>query len=131
MGALSVTTPGAPSAALAGLPTRVARDGGGANNNGLASHATDVSMPESCHEHNRSRPVPAGSRPWGIRLSLPENDPMRALLGEDWTEYQWFATEALREAKLEQLRRQFVYYRAGDRPSFVLERVNRPLDDAA
>ena len=88
-------------------------------------------MTDSCHEHNRSRPVPAGPKPWGIRLSLPENDPMRTLLGSDWEQYQWFATEAAREAKLEQLRRQFAYYRAGDRPSFVLERVNDPAHDAA
>ena len=38
-------------------------------------------------------------------------------------------SEAAREAKLEQLHRQFVYYRKGDRPSFVLERVNRERPD--
>ena len=54
---------------------------------------------------------------------------MRPLLGDDWHEYQWFASEAAREAKLEQLHRQFVYYRKGDRPSFVLERVNRERPD--
>lgn len=88
-------------------------------------------MTEACHEHNRSRPVPAGPKTWGIRLSLPENDPMIPLLGADWVEYQWFASEAAREAKLEQLRRQFVYYRKGDKPSFVLERVNRASRDQA
>ena len=56
---------------------------------------------------------------------------MRAVLGETWQEYQWFASEAAREAKLGQLQRQFAYYRAGDRPSFVLERVNRPPEDVA
>ena len=81
-------------------------------------------MSDACHEHNRSRPLPADPKSWGIRLSLPENDPMRAVLGDDWQEYQWFASEPAREDKLEQLRRQFVYYREGDRPSFVLERVN-------
>ena len=88
-------------------------------------------MKQSCHEHNRSRPLPAAPKTWGIRLSLPEDDPMRAVLGEDWQEYQWFASEAAREAKLGQLQRQFAYYRAGDRPSFVLERVNRPPEDVA
>lgn len=87
-------------------------------------------MTAACHEHNRSRPVPPGPRAWGIRLSLPANDPMIPLLGADWHEYQWFVSEDAREAKLEQLRRQFVYYRAGDRPSFVLERVNRETVDA-
>jgi hypothetical protein len=82
-------------------------------------------MTEACHEHNRSRPLPAAPKSWGLRLSLPENDPMIPLLGHDWQEYQWFASEAEREAKLEQLRRQFPYYRKGDKPSFIVERVNR------
>ena len=86
-------------------------------------------MTQSCHEHNRSRPVPGGPRAWGIRLSLPPNDPMIPVLGEDWHEYQWFASEGEREAKLEQLGRQFVYYREGDKPSFILERVNRGAPD--
>jgi hypothetical protein len=88
-------------------------------------------MKPACHEHNRSRPVPEGPRPWGIRLSLPQGDPMRPILGEDWHQYQWFASEAQREARIEQLRRQFAYYRKGDRPSFVIERVNRDAADAA
>jgi len=82
-------------------------------------------MTEACHEHNRSRPLPTDPKVWGIRLSLPEHDPMATLLGDDWHEYQWFASEAARDAKLEQLGRQFVYYRKGDKPRFVLERVNR------
>jgi hypothetical protein len=84
-------------------------------------------MTDPCHEHNRSRPLPGSPKAWGIRLSLPDQDPMRDLLGADWHEYQWFATEADREAKVEQLRRQFVYYRQGDVPSFVVERVNREI----
>ena len=86
-------------------------------------------MTDACHEHNRSRPLPTGPKAWGIRLSLPENDPMITLLGDDWHEYQWFASEAAREAKLAQLERQFIYYRKGDKPSFVLERVNRGAPD--
>jgi hypothetical protein len=86
-------------------------------------------MTDACHEHNRSRPLPTSPKAWGIRLSLPGNDPMIALLGDDWHEYQWFASEAAREAKLAELERQFVYYRKGDKPSFVLERVNRGVPD--
>lgn len=87
-------------------------------------------MTAACHEHNRSRPLPDAPKAWGIRLSLPEQDPMRPLLGDDWEQYQWFASEAAREAKLAQLQQQFTYYRNGDRPSFVLERVNRGTEDA-
>jgi hypothetical protein len=83
-------------------------------------------MSDACHDHNRSRPVPAGPKVWGIRLSLPAGDPLRPVLGPDWHEYQWFSSEDGREAKIEALRRQFVYYREGDRPAFVIERVNRP-----
>lgn len=86
-------------------------------------------MSNGCHEHNRSRPLPDDPKAWGIRLSLPADDPLRPLLGDDWHEYQWFAREAERDAKLAQLRRQFVYYRKGDLPSFVLERVNRERPD--
>lgn len=86
-------------------------------------------MTDACHEHNRSSPLPAGPRTWGVRLSLPEGDPMRSLLGDDWHQYHWFASEPEREAKLEQLRGQFVYYRKGDRPSFIVERVNRESAD--
>lgn len=88
-------------------------------------------MNKGCHEHNRSRPPTPGPRAWGIRLSLPEDDPMRPVLGDEWHEYQWFPSEAAREAKLAQLRRQFVYYRKGDRPTFVVERVNRVAEDEA
>lgn len=87
-------------------------------------------MTAACHEHNRSRPLPEAPKAWGIRLSLPEHDPMRPLLGDDWEQYQWFASEAAREDKLAQLQQQFAYYRPGDRPSFVLERVNRGAEDA-
>lgn len=87
-------------------------------------------MTDACHEHNRSGPLPRAPKTWGIRLSLPEHDPMRPILGEDWHEYQWFATETQRESKLAQLRRQFVYYRKGDQPSFIVERVNRERPDA-
>jgi hypothetical protein len=82
-------------------------------------------MTDPCHDHNRSRPRVAERKPWGLRLSLPEQDPMRRLLGDDWHEYQWFATEEDREAKLDQLCGQFIYYRKGDKPGFVVERVNR------
>lgn len=82
-------------------------------------------MNDACHEHNRSRPLPDGPKDWGVRLSLPENDPMQRILGDDWHEYHWFASEAAREDKIDQLSRQFTYYRKGDQPSFVIERVNR------
>jgi len=79
----------------------------------------------TCHEHNRSRPGSDLPRTWGIRLSLPENDPMRPVLGEDWCQFQWFATEEERDEKIRQLTGPFAYYRSGDRPSYVIEKVAR------
>ena len=98
-------------------------------NNDRTTTSRAPAMNHTCHEHNRSQPVPTAPKAWGIRLSLPENDPMRPLLGEDWQEFQWFASEAAREAKLAELSRPFVYYRDGDTPTFVLERVNRAMGE--
>lgn len=112
----------------AGDRTALASAAVAANNVGLAIAGLPA-MTDTCHEHNRSRPVPSGPRAWGLRLSLPEHDPLRRLLGDDWQEYQWFASEQAREAKLAQLERQFIHYRQGDIPSFVLERVNQPHAD--
>ena len=50
---------------------------------------------------------------------------MRALLGDDWHVFEWFETEAVRERRMAELKEQFVYYRKGDRSTYVVERVNR------
>lgn len=78
----------------------------------------------TCHEHNRRQGAPQGSGSFGIRMKLPEGDPMRPLLGDDWQATQWFATAAEREKRLEELMAQFVYYRKGDRASLNYERVD-------
>jgi hypothetical protein len=80
---------------------------------------------DSVHEHNRSRPLPSGPKRYGLRYSLPPADPMRPVLGDDWHQYEWFATEVDREGKIAELTRPFLYYRKGDKPSFVIEKVMR------
>lgn len=64
---------------------------------------------------------------FGIRMTLPPQDPMRAahLLGDDWEGFRWFETQAKRDAALERLQREDVYYRRGDRQSVTLEAVDR------
>ncbi len=64
---------------------------------------------------------------YGIRMSLPPDDPMRAghLLGPDWESVRWYALPADRDAALEDFRREQVYSRRGDRQSLVLEPVER------
>ena len=74
-----------------------------------------------CHEHNRPVRQDEGPRPWGLRLSLPPDDPMRPLLGDDWFKLYWFATEAERERKIRELTEPFPYYRRGDQPRVVIE----------
>lgn len=84
-----------------------------------------------CHPHNRRVGSRQGTRAFGLRLSLPEGDTMRAVLGDDWCVFEWFETEADRERRIAELDAQFVYYRKGDRPTYVAERVNRgPAADA-
>ena len=78
-----------------------------------------------CHEHNRRAGLRARSGRYGLRISLPEGDPMRNLLGDDWHEVQWFETESDRRDRLEELKGQFMYYRKGDRPTFIVEAIDR------
>lgn len=76
-----------------------------------------------CHQHNRRAGTGATRKPFGLRLSLPEGDPMRKLLGDDWHQVQWFESDEARERKIGELTGQFAYYRKGDRPTFVIERL--------
>ena len=80
---------------------------------------------EVCHRHNRRAGLEPESGPFGLRLSLPPGDPMRSVLGDDWVQYEWFSSESARETKIEELLGPFPYYRKGDRPSFLVERVER------
>lgn len=69
----------------------------------------------------------AEKKPYGIRITLPLTDPMRAphLLGEDWEALRWFDTEEERDAVFEDMNRRIEYYRNGDEPSQVLTKVER------
>ncbi len=64
---------------------------------------------------------------YGIRITLPRGDPMRAphLLGPDWESYRWFETAEERDRALAEMQAQPGYYRAGDVPSQVLSKVQR------
>ena len=88
---------------------------------------------EVCHRHNRRAGLGGHSRRFGLRLSLPPEDPLRKVLGEDWHQYPWFDTEDARERKLEELFGPFAYYRKGDRPTFTVERIEQDAasDDKA
>jgi hypothetical protein len=75
--------------------------------------------------HNLRTPPTERQKPYGIRVSLPARDPMRNLLGPDWHRMHWFATPAERDAALREMARRHEYSRMGDRPSLVLEKIEK------
>lgn len=68
----------------------------------------------------------SADKQFGIRVELPENDPMSAphLLGEQWSGTRWFETEGARDSALEKMQKQPEYYRKGDTPSVQLTKVS-------
>lgn len=63
---------------------------------------------------------------YGIRVELPENDPMSAphLLGDDWAGTRWYDSEVARDEAFRKMLRQPGNYRKGDSPSMSLTRIS-------
>lgn len=79
-----------------------------------------------CHQHNLVEPEKAGAeRRFGIRVTLPANDTLRNILGDDWERLHWYPTEAERDAAFEHMAERHGYYRTSDSPTQVLEKLNR------
>ena len=79
-----------------------------------------------CHQHNLVEPDKAmRERPFGIRVTLPPNDTLRNVLGDDWEQLHWFATEAERDEAFEAMSIRHGYYRKTDSPTQVLEKITR------
>ena len=79
-----------------------------------------------CHSHNLVDPESAGrQRRWGIRVSLPPDDTLRRLLGDDWEQFHWYATEAERDSAYVAMAKRHGYYRSSDTPTQILEKVSR------
>jgi len=68
----------------------------------------------------------AAAKNYGISVKLPENDPMSAphLLGDEWSGTRWFDSEEERDAALVKMQNHPRYYRKGDSPSIVLEKID-------
>jgi len=62
---------------------------------------------------------------FGIRVTLPTGDPLRGehLLGEEWSGQRWFDTEQDRDKAYQEMLSQPPYYRNGDIPSQILEKI--------
>ncbi len=81
---------------------------------------------EYCHQHNLVEPDLVGAkRTFGIRVTLPPGDTFRRILGEDWEQLHWFATEAERDLVFEQMALRHGYYRTTDTPTQILEKIAR------
>ena len=66
-----------------------------------------------------------GDRVYGISMSLPDHDPFRLVLGEDWQSYRWYATEQERDAAYIDIQREHRYSRLGDTPTLRVAKVER------
>lgn len=79
-----------------------------------------------CHQHNLVKPDTAGApRRFGIRVSLPANDTLRNILGDDWERLHWYPGEAERDAAFDEMAKRHGYYRSSDTPTQVLEKIVR------
>lgn len=81
---------------------------------------------EPSNPHNLRAPLadPATER-FGIRVTMPEGDPMRSLLGDDWHTEHWYATREERDEALAEMGKRHAYYRHRDVPSIRLEPIER------
>lgn len=79
-----------------------------------------------CHLHNLVDPTIAGAeRRFGIRVTLPDSDTMRKILGNDWERLHWYRSEADRDLAFEKMSVRHGYYRDTDSPTQVLEKLVR------
>jgi hypothetical protein len=81
---------------------------------------------EYCHQHNLVDPDTADSdRHFGIRVTLPPNDTLRKILGNEWEKLHWYPSESERDLAFEKMATRHGYYRNTDSPSQVLEKLVR------
>ncbi|CAN5230995.1 hypothetical protein BH24PSE2_BH24PSE2_17940 [soil metagenome] len=78
-----------------------------------------------CHAHNLVVPQEEKPLHYGIRISLPLDDPFIPVLGADWERLHWYATPEERDEALEEKSSLHLYSRRGDWPRLVFETVER------
>ena len=64
---------------------------------------------------------------YGIKITLPEDDPMRAdhLLGPDWEGFRWYESVQERDDAFQDMNADLAWYRQGDHPSQIVEKVQQ------
>jgi len=78
----------------------------------------------TCHEHNLAHAVAAPGA-FGIRVRLRSTDPFRNLVGADWDKEHWFSSAAERDAKFQEMSGRYLYFRPGDAPAMVFEKIQK------
>ena len=79
-----------------------------------------------CHQHNLVDPSTAlAERRYGIRVTLPANDTMRKVLGDDYERLHWYSSELERDEAFGNMATRHGYYRDTDSPTQVLEKISR------
>ena len=84
----------------------------------------DATTMKTCHAHNLNEDLDT-DRPYGIRISLPAGDSFQALIGKDWEQFHWYASEYERDRALEDMASEHLYSRRGDRPRLIFEPVEQ------
>ena len=65
---------------------------------------------------------------FGIRVTLPDNDPFERLLDEGWNAQHWFQTRNERDRALKEMSREHEYSRKGDAPALLFEAIYNTSD---
>jgi len=60
---------------------------------------------------------------FGIRISLPKDDPFTTLVDDNWHAIHWYPTQTARNTALEDMRKEHVYSRHGDSPALIFEAI--------
>ncbi len=78
------------------------------------------------HSHNLVEPEKAGAeRRFGFRVTLPDTDTLRNILGDDWERLHWFPTESERNIAFTDMAARHGYNRNSDTPTQILEKIAR------
>lgn len=77
----------------------------------------------ACHAHNLRSAQEESQKPYGLRVSLLPSDPLRKLLGDDWSRTHWYASVEAREAARREMSRKHEYSRPGDKPTLQFEPI--------
>lgn len=75
--------------------------------------------------HNLNRSSAEKPKPYGIRVSLPPDDPFCKLLGAEWHRLHWYSSAEERDNALSEMSRLHQYSRRSDKPSLVFQKVEK------